>query len=118
MKRLREEKAKAEESARLKKERELVIKEFRVKESKLLAEEIKAKEEAEMEIARRLEAELRESGVSEKQIAGTLKQGIPIERPTYTRMARRHLSIETLRVHGIDYEFDQVYLYLLFINFY
>jgi hypothetical protein len=29
-------------------------------------------------------------------------------RPTYTRMSRKHLSIETLNVYRIDYEFDQV----------
>ena len=29
-------------------------------------------------------------------------------RPVYTRMSRRYLSVETLRVHGIDYELDTV----------
>jgi len=29
-------------------------------------------------------------------------------RPTYTRMTRRHVSIETLRAHGIDFEYDTV----------
>jgi hypothetical protein len=31
-------------------------------------------------------------------------------RPVYTRMARRHLSLETLRVHSIDYDIDSVRL--------
>ena len=30
------------------------------------------------------------------------------ERPTYTKMARRHLSLETLRVYGMDYQMDHV----------
>jgi hypothetical protein len=29
-------------------------------------------------------------------------------RPVYTKMSRRHLSLETLRAHKIDYEIDQV----------
>lgn len=29
-------------------------------------------------------------------------------RPTYTRMARRHLSIETLRVYNVDFQLDSV----------
>lgn len=32
-------------------------------------------------------------------------------RPTYTRMARRHLSIETLRAYNIDYQLDVVSLF-------
>lgn len=30
------------------------------------------------------------------------------ERPTYTKMSRKHLSIETLRAYNIDYVFDEV----------
>src|SRR4051812_7785472 len=33
--------------------------------------------------------------------------------PTYTRMARRHLSIETLNRYNIDYEFDRDPNYVL-----
>lgn len=36
------------------------------------------------------------------------------ERPTYTRMARRHLSLEALNRYGYDYQLDQVsFLFLL-----
>lgn len=35
-------------------------------------------------------------------------------RPTYTRMARKHLSIETLRVYGIQYETDRDVCFLGF----
>ncbi|KAK8095427.1 uncharacterized protein PG998_002058 [Apiospora kogelbergensis] len=35
------------------------------------------------------------------------------ERPTYTKMARRHLSLETLRVYGMDYVLDQDPEYVL-----
>lgn len=33
-------------------------------------------------------------------------------RPTWTRMARRHLSVESLKYFGLDYQFDQVCLKL------
>lgn len=31
-----------------------------------------------------------------------------VDKTTYTRMARRHLSLECLRMKGIDYELDEV----------
>ncbi|KAK7937745.1 uncharacterized protein PG986_014613 [Apiospora aurea] len=34
-------------------------------------------------------------------------QGYRNELPTYTKMARRHLSLETLRVYGMDYQLDE-----------
>ncbi|KAM0322814.1 hypothetical protein ACHAQA_009155 [Verticillium albo-atrum] len=39
--------------------------------------------------------------------------GNELARPTYTRMARRHLSIETLRTYRIEYELDQDPEYVL-----
>jgi len=53
--------------------------------------------------------------VDEKQIALVLKgeKAKPpppkeANRPIYTRMSRRHLSIETLNKFRVDYEFDHV----------
>lgn len=68
------------------------------------------KEEREKEYQRRLEDDLRKSGMDERQIEVVLKKdkGVDPARPTYTRMSRRHLSIETLNRYRIDYEFDQV----------
>lgn len=31
-----------------------------------------------------------------------------VDKTAYTRMARRHLSLECLRIRGIDYELDEV----------
>lgn len=110
LKRLKEEKKKAEEKERAKKEAEKAVEEFKIKEAEKRAEEKKEKEEREKEYARRLEEDLRKSGIDERQIALITKKKEPIDpnRPTYTRMSRKHLSIETLRAHRIDYEFDQV----------
>ena len=33
-------------------------------------------------------------------------------RPTYTRMARKHLSIETLRTYSIEWDYDPVRFHL------
>jgi len=69
-------------------------------------------EENEKVYQKRLEDDLRKSGMDERQIAIVLKKdkGVDPNRPTYTRMSRRHLSIETLNRFRIDYEFDQVSL--------
>ncbi|KAI0012877.1 hypothetical protein F4779DRAFT_504900 [Xylariaceae sp. FL0662B] len=88
------------------------------------------REEAERKLKQQQDAEAREreykakmqehllkSGLGEKEINAIIK-GKKIEkkeeeeaveerpRPTYTRMARKHLSIETLRVYNIDYQID------------
>jgi len=63
-----------------------------------------------------LEEDLRNSGMDERQISVVLKKdkaGVDPARPTYTRMSRRHLSIETLNRYRIDYEFDQDPDYIL-----
>lgn len=53
--------------------------------------------------------------MSERQIEDVLNKDKAVDtsssRPTYTKMSRRHLSIETLNKYRIDYEFDVV-LYL------
>ncbi|CAG8980049.1 hypothetical protein HYALB_00009258 [Hymenoscyphus albidus] len=115
LKRLKEEKKKAEEKERAKKEAEKAVEEFKIKEAEKRAKEKKEKEERDKEYARRLEEDLRKSGIDERQIALITKKKEPIDpsRPTYTRMSRKHLSIETLRAHRIDYEFDQDPDYIL-----
>jgi hypothetical protein len=59
-----------------------------------------------------LEEDMRKAGMSEAQIAAVLKKekqdAKDSTRPTFTRMSRRHLSIETLRELRIDYTFDTV----------
>lgn len=70
----------------------------------------KVKKEEEEAYRKRLEDDLRKSGMDERQVEAVLKKGKGVDRnlPTYTRMSRRHLSIETLKTHNIEYEFDQV----------
>jgi hypothetical protein len=75
-------------------------------------------QELQREGQRRLQENLINSGLDQDDIAAILgreKSNAPSEttstelpRQTYTRMARRHLSIETLRAFRIDYDYDAV----------
>jgi hypothetical protein len=107
-KRLRDEKKRKEEEERAKKEADEAVAKYQVEQEKKAAKEKKEKEEREKEYKERMEADMRKAGMDENQIAVVLKKEGAIERPTYTRMSRRHLSIETLNVHRIEYTFDQV----------
>jgi len=105
------EKFKIEEAMRIEKEKRIAEEaeeRFRRKEAERVAKEKKEKEEREEEYKRRLEEDLRRSGMDERQIAIITKkdQVADPNRPTYTRMSRKYLSIETLNRYRIDYEFD------------
>ena len=62
------------------------------------------------EYRRRLEQDLRKSGMDEKLISTVLKKDKDVdpERPTYTRMSLKHISVEVLNRHGIGFGYDQV----------
>ena len=55
-------------------------------------------------ITRVLQRNKKDARRSERRDSST----IDLARPVYTKMSRRHLSIETLRLHRIDYEVDLV----------
>lgn len=101
-------------AAREKEEKDKIVAEFKKKEQEKAEREKKEKEEEEKRYKEKVEADMKKAGLTDAQIAAVLKKeskGKQIavqERPTYTRMARRHISIETLRVHNIDFEFDVV----------
>lgn len=115
------------------KEREALEKEavekWKAKEAEKAAKEKKEKEDAEKELRRRMRERLLASGVPENQIEAYLNGKSPMPqghghgqghgqggtsteitttKTTYTRMARRHLSIEALRARAIDFELDTV----------
>ena len=93
---------------REKKEEEEAIERYHRKQEK----EKKEKEEREKEYQHRLEDDMRKAGYGDTAIAAVMKKDKAIDpnRPTFTRMSRRHLSIETLNAYRIDYEFDVVSL--------
>lgn len=110
LERLRKEKQAEEEKERREKEAKEAVEKYKRDEEAKKAKEKKEKEEREAEYQRRLEEDLRKSGLDERQIAVITKKEKEIDpnRPTYTRMSRRYLSIETLNTYKIDYEFDVV----------
>ncbi|KAI0096017.1 hypothetical protein GGR51DRAFT_52331, partial [Nemania sp. FL0031] len=102
-------------------------------EDEWLLEKGEDKKKRDEEYKRRMQEQLLKSGLDEEEINSIL-EGKKAERknerkskgkeeysmvtedgsrPTYTRMARRHLSLETLRVYDIDYVLDQDPEYVL-----
>ena len=79
-------------------------KEAEEKEKKRLAEE-----KNEEEYRKRLQRDL---GLSETQVSRIVKtdhdKAIDLRRTTHTRIARRHISIETLRAFGLPFKLDDV----------
>lgn len=119
--RLLEEQRAAEEAERRKKEAKEAVELYKQQEIKRMAKEAKEREEREKEYQRRLQEDLLRSGVDEKAITAIMKkEKVPeaeeqmkaLVRPTYMRMARKHLSIETLRVYHIDWDYDTVRLFI------
>lgn len=114
LKRLRDEKRAEQEKKEKKEAEERAVKEWKAKEAEKKEKERKEKEAREKEYKERLEDDLRRSGMGDREIALVLKKdkdkqdGVPADRPTFTRMARRYLSIETLNYFRIDYQLDTV----------
>jgi hypothetical protein len=115
LKRLKKEQEEADERDRLEQIEKDAIERYKQQEMKRIAHEEKQKEHMEREYKRRFQEDLINSGLDEKAIAAIInKQKVPEalpapnERPTYTRMNRRHLSIETLRAFQFEYDIDTV----------
>ncbi|UNI15295.1 hypothetical protein JDV02_001838 [Purpureocillium takamizusanense] len=119
LKRLKEEEEAAEQKKRRDKEAAEAVERYKKAEADRMAKEAKQKAEADMEYKRRLQEDLLKSGLDEKAIAAIIEKkkvpevSQPGDRPTYTRMARRHLSIETLRTFRVDFDVDTDPEYLL-----
>jgi hypothetical protein len=110
LKKLAEEKREGDEKARPKMESEKAFERYKQEQDEKAAKERREKEERDKEYQHRLEDDLRKSGMDSRQIAVVLKKdkGVDTSRPTYTRMSRKYVSIETLNRYRIDYEWDQV----------
>lgn len=117
MKRLKEDEEVSREKQRQEKLAAEAVERYKQQEAERIAKEKKQKEENEKEYKRRLQENLIKSGLHEKAISAIVNEEKvpealpePQGRPTYTRMARRHLSVETLRAFRIDYDIDSVSL--------
>ncbi|KFZ13509.1 hypothetical protein V502_06562 [Pseudogymnoascus sp. VKM F-4520 (FW-2644)] len=91
------------------------VEDFKRKQAENALNEKREKEQRDKEYKERVEEDMRKSGLTDQQIAAVLKKEKVDEgtRPTYTRMARRYLSYETLNAFRIDYTVDQDPEYIL-----
>jgi hypothetical protein len=110
LKKLAEEKREGEGKAHPEMESEKAFERYKQEQDEKAAKEWREKEERDKGYQHRLEDDLRKSGMDRRQIAVVLKKdkGVDLSRPTYTRMSRKYVSIETLNTYRIDYERDQV----------
>lgn len=114
------EKAVLDKIAREKREEEEAYKEFELKQALRKEEEKKKKEKEEAKIEEELRARLRSQGFREEYIDAIVKkpkkhetvvsgQLVPFRSgatPTYAKIHRKHLDIETLRFFHIPWEYD------------
>lgn len=111
--------AEEEREARAKADAEAVAR-WQAREAEKALKEQREKEKADREYRQRMREHLLATGMSEDQIQAVLDKKKINETPsssstdltqskaTYTRMARRHVSLETLRVKNIDFDLDVV----------
>ena len=105
---LKEKKAREEEAKRKEIEKQAIV-EFKRKELEEKEKKKKEEEKREKEYRERLQKDL---GLSETQVSRIVKNdsqnAVDLKRTTYTKIARRHVSIETLRVYGMPFKVDDV----------
>lgn len=112
LKRLKDEEREAEAQKRREKAAEEAVEHYKKKEMERIQREKEEQKQREKEYQRRLQEQLLQSGLDEQQITAILrKEKIPEPKPEkpnpkYTRMARKHLSIETLRTFDVEYLVD------------
>ncbi|KAK8022536.1 hypothetical protein PG993_013303 [Apiospora rasikravindrae] len=111
------------ESQRRDNEAHELVERYKKDEAERALREKEEAEEREREYKRKMQEQLRKSGLGEKEVKEILagkkiekahdttgetgSQDDEHERPVYTKMHRRHLSLETLRVYNVDYQLDQ-----------
>ncbi|KAI8631542.1 hypothetical protein F5Y19DRAFT_493418 [Xylariaceae sp. FL1651] len=98
---------------RLRKKEKEAIERYKKVEAERILKEREETKERKLEYRHHMQETLITSGLDEKEI-NTILEGNKIENgqekegpPTWTRMTKRHLSLETLRVYDIDYTIDQ-----------
>ncbi|KAI9827572.1 MAG: hypothetical protein M1832_004922 [Thelocarpon impressellum] len=98
-----------EESAKRKEIEKEAIKAFKQKELQEKEKKRKEEEDKEKEYRQRLQQDL---GLTETQVAKIVKKegqnAVDLQRTTYTKIARRHVSLETLKLYGLPYKLDDV----------
>ncbi len=116
LKKLEEEEKAHEEDEMRKRMAEEAIRKWKDKEIKKAEKQRNEKEKRDREYQDRMRADLLASGLDERSVEAILEKKDAVQqvaRPTYTRMALRHLEVETLIYYKIDFEYDQVSIHRL-----
>ncbi|KAK3181249.1 hypothetical protein K4F52_007392 [Lecanicillium sp. MT-2017a] len=111
-KRLEKEIKEKKETQRREKEAKEAVEQYKLQEADKVLKDKNANEEFEKQYKVWLEQRLTLSGLDEKHIKAIMnKEKIPGDSPSraperYTRMLRKHVSLETLRTFAINFEYD------------
>lgn len=113
---LKKAKEAAAEAARKKEEDEIkqkAIHEYTIQQKEKAEKERKEREEADRLFKERVKKEFTAAGYSEEHIEAILNKGKKpkakeLKRPTYIKVHRKHLSPETLDIHHLPWEWDDV----------
>ncbi|KAI9800370.1 MAG: hypothetical protein M1825_004140 [Sarcosagium campestre] len=107
LKQAKEDKRRREEEEKAKELKKKAIEEWKKEEEERKQKEKEQKEKWEREYQDRLKRDL---GLSDRQVAKIVQkdsdQAVDLRRTTYTKISRKHVSIETLRVYGLPYKLD------------
>ncbi|KAH0556804.1 hypothetical protein GP486_005403 [Trichoglossum hirsutum] len=106
LKQAKEAEERRKEEQKQKEIKEKAIEEFKRKEAEKLAKEKVEKEAKEREYQDRYRKDLEKLGFSNRDVSLVVKREVDLSKTTYTKMARRHISIETLRTYNVDWKFD------------
>ena len=112
LQRAKEEQKKRDDEAKRKIIEEQAVVEWQRKERERIEKEKQEKEKRELEYKDRLQKDF---GLTETQVAKVVTKenntALDLRRTTHTKIARRHISLETLRVYDLPYQLDDVSFY-------
>jgi hypothetical protein len=108
LKQAKEAEERRKEDQRQKEIREKAIEDFKRKEAERVAKEKRERDEREKEYQERHRRDLERLGLTTRDVDRVVGRGLDLSKTTFTKMARRHISIETLRAFNVDWKFDYV----------
>ncbi|KAI9775482.1 MAG: hypothetical protein M1839_001099 [Geoglossum umbratile] len=97
---------KQKEEQRKKEISEKAVEDFKRKEADRIAKERREKEEREKEYQERYRKDLAKLGFTNRDTDLVIRKEVDLSKTTFTKMARRHISIETLKAYNVNWKFD------------
>ncbi|KAI9766087.1 MAG: hypothetical protein M1840_006794 [Geoglossum simile] len=106
LKQAKEAEAKLKEEKKKREISEKAVEDFKRKEADRITKEKKEKEQREKEYQERYRNDLERLGLTSRDASLVVRKEVDLSKTTFTKMARRHISIETLKVYGVNWKFD------------